>query len=66
MSRNTEYWHNEGEKAAANGDAYSPPHGVLATTTETFAPVYGTSADARAENEAFHQGFDNAQNQKGS
>lgn len=61
---NLEYYHNKGEQDAAKGNAYSPPHGVLATTTEAFAPVYGTSADARAENEAYSQGWESAQNQK--
>lgn len=63
MSKNTEHHHNEGQTDYANGEGYSPPHGVLATTAEAFAPVYGSSADARAENDAYAQGWENAKAQ---
>lgn len=64
MTRNTEYWHNKGEKDYAEGKGYHRPHGTLAATTETFAPVYGDSADARAENEAYSKGWHNAEKQE--
>ncbi len=63
MSRNTAHYHNQGQEDYANGEEHSPPHGVLATTTETFAPVYGSSADARAENDAYAAGWENAKAQ---
>jgi hypothetical protein len=63
MSRNTAYYHDKGEQDAAEGKGYNPPHGTLSETTEVFAPVYGDSADARAENEAYRQGWENADKQ---
>lgn len=62
MSRNEEKYHNKGEQDYAEKKGYDRPHGTLAETINTF-PESGSAADARAENEAYNKGYNNAKEQ---
>ena len=63
MSDDKQYYHNEGQKDAAAGDDFSPPHGVERLVTHFFISEE-TRAREDAENEAYREGYTNAEKQK--